>query len=236
MLSAWDRRVAQRAAAIAALVALVTLVVVAATDEGAPFARRAGMVAALLPVAGSLGAFAAIRIAEGRGELRALFAIGVDPVRACRGAVTGGVALALIGPLLAASGLADLEGLFPRPMVPRLWIADGAGMLERTQGLRLDPGGALTLVTPLGELAAQPHAPRLFTALSLALAALAGPAWIAAPRPPRARAIIVGLVVLTAIVAFQAVAAQRLPPIALLAAPLLLLIDAARARYLARRT
>src|SRR4051794_3052746 len=100
VLSAWDRKVARRAAAIAALVALLALAVVAATDEGAPWSQRVGMVAALLPIAGSIGAIAAIRIAERRGELCALAAIGVDPVRAVRGAVLGGVVLGLIGPLL----------------------------------------------------------------------------------------------------------------------------------------
>lgn len=235
MLSAWDRRLARRAAALSAITAIVTAVVVATTDEGAPWSRRSGMIAALLPIAGSLGALAAIRIAAGRGEIRALAAIGVDPVRAARGAVAGGVALAIAGPLLAASGIADLGGLFPRPMAPRAWVADGAGMRELTQGFRLDPGGALSLLPPAPSLAAPPPAPIFFTVAALALLAIGGPLWIAAPRALAGRIAVGALALAMAIVAFQGVAAARLPPPVLVAAPLILFLDAARARYRARR-
>lgn len=238
MLSAWDRRLARRAAALSGLTALVTLLVVATTDEGASAALRIGMVAALLPVAGSIGALAALRIAEGRGELRALAALGVDPVRAARGAILGGVALAIVGPALAASTLADLSGLFPQPVSVRLWIADGAAMRELTQGFRLDPGGGLSLFAPAplaDPIAVGRGAPLVCTVAALGLAAIGGPTWIATPRPLLERSLVGTLTLLLAIVAFQGVAAGRLPPALLLGAPLLLLIDSARARYLARR-
>jgi hypothetical protein len=236
--AAWDYHLARRAAVLSGLIGLVTLLVVATTDEGAPAARRIGMVAALLPIAGSVGALGSLRIAAARGEMRALAAIGVDPLRASRGAILGGVAIAFIGPALAASAVADLSGLFPRPFTPRLWVADGAGMLELTLGLRLDPGGVLTLLgstpaaTPLPESAG---APLFFTVVALSLAAIGGPSWIATPRPMLGRIGAGTLALLLAIGAFQGVAAGRLPPAALIGAPILLLIDGARARYLARR-
>jgi len=130
MSSAWDLRLALCAAALAGITALFTLLIIAATDEGAPFARRLGMAAALGPIAGAVGALGAIRIAAGRGELRALAAIGADPARAARGAILGAVLIAALGPALAASGLADLGGLFPRPAAAHVWIArDGAQAL-----------------------------------------------------------------------------------------------------------
>lgn len=71
----------------------------------------------------------------------------------------------------------------------------------------------------------------------LAAAALVCPAWIAvAEGGSPARRLAVGTIaILTAIAAFQVVAAGRAPAGALLAAPLILLLDAATARYAARR-
>src|SRR3954462_6680515 len=101
MPSAWDRLLARRAVVLAGIVALFTLLIIAATDEGAPFAQRLGMAAALAPIAGAVGALGALRLAKGRGELRALAALGADPVRAARGAIAGGALLAALGPTLA---------------------------------------------------------------------------------------------------------------------------------------
>src|SRR5438067_373060 len=70
--TAYDRRLAARAAGIAGLAEMVALLVIVATDEGGPWALRLGIAAALAPVAGTMGALGAMRIAEGRGEVRAL--------------------------------------------------------------------------------------------------------------------------------------------------------------------
>jgi hypothetical protein len=240
--SAWDRKLAARAAAIAGITALFTLLIIAATDEGAGLARRLGMAAALGPIAGAVGALAAIRIAAGRGELRALAAIGADPVRAARGAIVGGVLLAALGPALAASGVADLGGLFPRPAAAHVWIAREGGMTELTQGLRLDPGGAVSRVAvPPREAPPLPAGATAFTVIALAIAAVGVPLWAAAAatwgrRGAAAGRVAVGVAaLLLAIVAFQAVAAGRLPAAALLGAPLRLFLDGAAARYRARR-
>ena len=241
MSSAWDRRLARRAAAIAAITALFTLLVIMATDEGAPFARRLGMAAALGPIAGAVGALGAIRIAANRGELRALAACGADPVRAARGAIVGGVLLAAIGPALAASGAADLGGLFPRPAAAHVWIVSEGGMSELTQGLRVDRGGVHARVpASRGEAPALPAGAALCTVIALGIAAVSVPLWAAAAAAWGAgsvTAIRLGIgaaALLLAIVAFQAVAAGRLAPALLIGPPLILFLDGARARYRAR--
>ncbi len=242
MSSAWDLRLGRRAAALAGITALFTLLIIAATDEGAPFARRLGMAAALAPIAGAVGALAAIRIAAGRGELRALAAIGADPVRAARGAILGGALIAALGPLLAASGAADLGGLFPRPVAAHVWIASDGGMTELTQGLRVDAGGAVTRVPVVqGEAPTLPAGATAFTVFALTIAAAGVPLWTAAAAgwgAGAATALRSGIgvaAILVAIVAFQAVAAGRLHPAGLIGAPSLLFLDGAWARYRARR-
>ena len=243
MSSAWDLRLALRAAALAGITALFTLLIIAATDEGAPFARRLGMAAALGPIAGAVGALGAIRIAAGRGELRALAAIGADPPRAARGAILGAVLIAAIGPALAASGLADLGGLFPRPAAAHVWIARDGGMTELTRGLRVEPGGVVARVAATaGEAPGLPAGAAAYTVIALAIAAVGVPLWTAAAAAwgagstARLRVVVVGvLALLLAIVAFQAVAAGRLPAAALIGAPLILFLDGAAARYRARR-
>jgi hypothetical protein len=242
MSSAWDVRLARRAAAIAGITALFTLLIIAATDEGAPFARRLGMAAALGPIAGAVGALAAIRIAAGRGELRALAAIGADPVRAARGAIVGGVLIAALGPALAASGVADLGGLFPRPAAAHVWIARDGGMSELTQGVRVEAGGAVArIAATAGGAPGLPAGATVFTVIALAIAAVGVPLWTAAAATwgaGSAAGIRVGVgafALLLAIVAFQAVAAARLPAAALIGAPLILFLDGAAARYRARR-
>lgn len=236
MLTAWDRSLARRASAFAGLGALLLLLIVATTDEGAPLRQRLGMVAALLPLAGALATGATIRLAAARGELRALAALGVDPVRLVRGAVVGGALVALLGAGLAASGVAELGGLFPRPTAVLRWQAEGQGMRELGQGLGLAPGGVLSRAAPMDPgVHALPPRVLPWTVWTIVLSALAGPLWTGAPGLGPRRLAAGLLAVLGAVVAFQAVAAARLPPAALLAAPLILLIDGALARYLARR-
>jgi hypothetical protein len=142
--SPYDLRLALRALALGTLVALVAVIVVATTDEGAGWARRAALCAALAPVAGGMGALAAARIARSRGEARALEALGAHPLRALAGAVVGGALLGLAGGAVVVSGVADLEPLFPRPAEARVWLEDPeGGMRERSLGIRLALGRAV---------------------------------------------------------------------------------------------
>jgi hypothetical protein len=235
---AYDRSLARRAAAIAGASTLVAGVVVAATDMGGPWSQRLGMTAALAPLCGAVGTLATLRIAAARGEVQALAAVGVEPARAVLGAVAGGSAVGLLGALVAASGLADLDPLFPRPPAARIWVAEGGALHELTLGLRAGAHGALAFEAPRAAVAALPGGAATFTILALAVAALACPAWIAAlpGATPARRALVAAVALLAAIVAFQGVAASRLPALTLVLAPLVLLGDAALARHLARGT
>jgi hypothetical protein len=226
MLSPYDWSLARRAAAIASLATLLALVVIATTDEGAPWTTRAGVLAALAPVAGAIGALSALRLASARGEIRALAALGVAPTRAASGAVLGGVVLGGLGPLLVWSGLVNIEGLFPRPLRPSAWIAEGASMRELAAGIVLRPGGLLEHAPPALPLHPEAPLPITFTAVALALAALGGPLWATAPRGLTGRVLIGVAALLATIAAFQGVAAGRFPPVTLVIGPALLLLDA----------
>src|SRR5262249_40763373 len=152
------------------------------------------------------------------------------PERVVLGAVLGGVAVGLLGPILAASGVADLGSLFPRPLAVRTWIAAEGGLREMSLGLRVDARGVLSLEGPAPPLAgALPAGSKVFTVITLALSSLACPAWIAASMEGSSarRAAVFATALSAAIVAFQAVAAGRAPPFVLVIGPLVLLIDAA---------
>ncbi len=246
---AWDAALARRAAAVGLVTAAASLFIVAATDDGAPWPRRLAMWAALLPIAGAIGAAAAVRLAASRGELRALEALGVEPARVVLGAGAGGMAIAALGPALAASRWSDLAALFPRPVVGRTWVADGAGLVEATLGVRASPGGGLALTGSTGAGVGGLEGPLPPGALGAAVAtlvaaALVVPVWAAlnaggrptgAPAAPAGGAMrraLVGLAsVLSVIIAFQAVASGRLPAWVLAVGPLIPLVDLAAARY-----
>lgn len=227
--SPWDLRLGRRAAALAALTALVALLVTVATDEGGPWSRRVAMAAALSPVAGAIGVFAALRIAESRGELRALAAIGGDPRRIARGAIVACVLVGLLGPLAAWLFAGDMEALFPRPVVPRSWVLHGAGgMRELTQGLVLAPGGVLSLLDAEAPAPTGPSSgARPGALVSTAMLAVLAPLWAGLPASPRRRALAAVVVLATMIVAFQLVAAGRVPVAAVLLPPLCLLLESA---------
>lgn len=243
MSSAWDRRLAARALAIAGVTALVALVVIVTTDNGASWARRVAMWGAVAPVAGALGTVGAVRLAEARGELRALEALGEDPLRAVLGAIAGGTLIGLAGSSLTALPWADLTALFPREATARVWVVEGSGaMREETLGIRVLAGGGLSVLGGSAgwssrstfSSALAPGAASA-TAAALALAALACPVWSAVYSRPLRKAL-VGFGALALLIgAFQVVAAHRAWPPVLLAAPLVLLADAVVARYLARR-
>ena len=192
------------------------------------------MTAALAPLCGALGALVAVRLAAAQGELRALAALGAEPGRAVLGAAMGGSAVGGLGVLVVASGRADLDALFPR-VAARVWEVDGAGLRELSLGLRVAVGGVLTLTPPVGLRPDLPSGTHASTLVALTVAALACPAWLSLPESSRARRVGVGVAALgAAVVAFQGVAAGRLPAPLLTVGPLALLTDALLARLLAR--
>lgn len=249
MSSPWDRRLAARSLAIAGVAALVALLVIVTTDDGAPWRRRLSMWAAVAPVLGALGTFAAARIAIARGEISALSALGVDPARAARGAAAGGVIAGLAGLFVAASGWADLEALFPRAAEARAWTVEGDQALrEATLGIRVEAGGSVTFVGEPEALKKEstglPEMAEEAAIATLGIAAFACPVWVVEgletrSRPAKDRRYRRGIVALIAIAmliaAFQVAAAARASPIWLLASPILLLADALAMRYRDRR-
>lgn len=237
-MTAFDRRLGGRAAGLSAMAWLLGLLVTVATDEGGAFATRLGMMAALGPVAGMLGVLGAVRQADARGELRALAACGVEPLRAVMGAVFGGALVGLLGPLAAAFGLGDMTALFPRPPATRRWLPDGGGLLEARLGLRVGPHGLLALEAPSQAAPeALPSSATHAAAAVLAVSAVVCPLWVASAggASPRRRVAVGALALSSALVGFQTVAAGRAPAMILAVAPIVLFLDAALTRYRAGR-
>jgi hypothetical protein len=231
----FDKQLAARAAAVSGLAWLVAAVVVAATDEGQGWAPRAGLVAALAPIAGGIGAWTALGVAALRGEVRALAALGVPPARVSIGAACGGAAPALIGALLVAMPFVDLGALFPRPISSEGWERDGADLVARASGLRASPGGKLAFENIRSGFSLEAFRPsREAVAVALVAAAIALPLATSAPRGVWRRALALGAALAVAIAVFQAVAAGRVSAAWLAFAPLALLVDAAFAYHPAR--
>ncbi|UQA58124.1 hypothetical protein [Polyangium aurulentum] len=238
MPSPYDCRLALRALALGALVALVAVIVVATTDEGAGWARRAALCAALAPVAGGVGALGAARIARSRGEARALEALGAHPLRALAGAVVGGALLGALGGSIVLSGAADLEPLFPRPTEARVWTADPeGGMRERSLGIRLAPGGALSFAAERDDALRDRRRGedrRAPVGAALWVLAVAGPLWSVQEGSPLGRGLLGVLLVVAAIASFQLAAAGRASAWVVCVSPLVLLACALASRYRAR--
>lgn len=229
---AYDAALARRALVLGALAALLVVIVQVTTDGGLPWGWRLAMCAALAPAAGAVGTLVTVRVAELRGEARALGALGVRPLRAVRGAILGGAAVGLLGVALLACPAADLGALFPRPAEARAWSFDAdGGMSEPSLGVRLDPSGSVRLARSApAEPPRPPAPPRAIVASAFLLLALILPAWIALPSSAARRLGVAVLGLGATIVSFQLVAAGRASSLGLLLAPLLLALDlAARA-------
>ncbi len=143
--------------------------------------------------------------------------------------------MGLSGTGVAGTGLADLEALFPREVAIRQWTVEGGGLREATLGLRIGAHGELMMEVPRAVAGRLPAGATGFALAALVAAAVGCPAWVAVAGGSVARRAAVGTVaVAVAIVAFQGVAAGRVPAWVLVVAPLVLMGDAvltgARAR------
>lgn len=228
-LTPYDVVLARRAAGIGALLAAVAFVLVAATDEAAStLAGRLARLSALLPIAGGIGASIACAQARSRGEASALEAVGVPPFTALRGASLGGALVGAVGAAVVLVGSVDLSPLFPRVALAPAWRTVAEGFADPARGIVVLPSGELLRRTPDAIAAAAFEAPRFATALALFVAAVAVPAWSAAPSRPSRRLVVALAVATAAVAAFHLVGAGRLPPIALVVPPALLALDARR--------
>jgi len=212
----------------------LVVVVVVTTDEVSSLSRRLALCAALAPVAGGLGALLAAGIAMGRGEARALFALGAKPSRVMFGATFGGVIVAAMGPLAVASGFADLEPLFPRKAVPSVWIAEAdGGLRDEAYGVRVFPGGGLEITPRLSRERplVSPDQRTTAVAVCLALLAMAAPLFATRQGSRVGTGFVATIALLGMIVAFQLAAAGRASPWGTNAPPLLMLAYVGLSRY-----
>ena len=230
ILTAYDRLLARRTVSLGVALTLLALALMFGTDDGAStFAGRIGRLAALVSLAGGGGAFIATEQARSRGEMRALGAAGVPPVKAAMGAVVGGTALGALGPVLALLPSVDLTPLFPRVVPSGMdWVRQGDAWLDVARG---------TVVRATGELArvavavppsiADRPVDRAATALALIFAALAFPLWATATSSALRRASVGLAVAAAAVGVFHLVAVHRVSALALAVPPAALLLDAA---------
>jgi hypothetical protein len=212
-MHAFDRVLFWRALALTALLGVVALAVAVITDESySSWGMRVARMSALAPALAALGAGVALGQARSRGELRALHALGVSPLRVALGPMLAGWATGSVAVALVLSPAADVSALFPKVACNVPWTWDGAALVSGSGGLRVTPagvpelGGALTLPVAL----AAPT--RWAAALAVAPLGLVAPVWVSAPVSLRARAVAVAMTGGLTVLLLHAAAAQRLGP------------------------
>jgi hypothetical protein len=225
-MTPYDWLLARRTVSLALALALLAFAVMLGTDDSAStVAGRIGRLSALLSLAGGGAAFIATEQARSRGEMRALGAAGVPPVKASLGAVVGGAAIGAVGAVLALLRRVDLTPLFPR-VAPSssTWVSRGDAWLDVARGIAVRASGELSLVAAEGG-ASLTEAPvhRGATAASLVLASVAFPLWATARSSGLRRAAAGFAIAAGSVTVFHLVAAERatgwllaLPPLALL--------------------
>ncbi len=232
----WDARVA-RAAAGATLVAfLVAIVVTGATDEGGvPWLERLARTLAALPLCSAFGAWVALVGRRGRGELRALAALGRSPARAGLPAALGSlVVAAALTVTVVTSRAFDVSAFFPSSRAPSALRWDGGAFVDDAAGVRVLPSGVIERGAP--PAAAEGREPPAVTARPAAravvavacLLACAALALFGARAAATAREVLAVLAAVTATIAtFHWVAASRLPKATCVIAPIGLFVFAA---------
>lgn len=228
-MTAYDTLLARRTAALgAALGVLVFMAMLGTDDPASTHAGRLGRLSALSALAGGGGVFLVLAQARSRGEIRALAAAGVAPVRAALGAVVGGTLVGLLGAALALAPGVDLTPLFPHALPAEGgWVAEKSAWLDRARGVRVAVDGAVSWVgAPRPAELVASSTPFVATLTALVLAAVAFPLWAAAPASFVRRASVSFAIASAAVFVFHLVAAHRIGAMTLVAPPLLLLGDA----------
>lgn len=228
-MTAYDWLLARRTFSLGLVLGTLVFLVMLATDDAtSTLPGRLGRLAVLASLAGGGGAFIATEQSRSRGEMRALGAAGVPPVKAVMGAVLGGAVIGALGSGLAIVPRVDLTPLFPRvaPLAVS-WLWQGDSWFDSMGGVVVHASGDLSRVgsaVPSG--LGPPPTPRLATALALGLAAFGFPLWATAPAAAFRRSIVGLSVAGTSVAVFHLVAAGRVPPVALAIPATLLLADA----------
>jgi hypothetical protein len=208
-MTAFDRKLGLECLAHTGLACVLTIAVMVATDEtSSTLATRLARLAAFLPALGALGASLALSHARERGELRALEALGVSPLRTRFGAALGAwlVGAAAVGAL--AAPFTDVRSLFPAVKQP-VWLAVGSALLEPLARIRVFESGQLEFAAerlPAPLLPVPAHAAAV---LAIAPLALTLPWWAVVALGPAARAAGAGASFVTLVALLHAVAAGR---------------------------
>lgn len=213
MLHGFDRLLARRALAYTVLALVIAVGVTLATDEPYSTSRmRVARWCAFAPALAALGSAIALGQARARGELRALEALGVAPLRAGRGPMVVGWGLGLSACVLLVTPLADPSALFPVLAVPGRWVVDAGALLDPMNGVRVLRDGSLALSAgQIGQGAAfvPSGGAALFVVLPLALSM---PPWSSAQLGWLARVCGALFTFGAVVVALHAAAATRVGP------------------------
>jgi|RhiMethySRZTD1v2_1073278.scaffolds.fasta_scaffold17722_6 hypothetical protein len=142
----FDRLLARRAFAYTALALVIAIGVTIATDEPYSTIRmRLARWCAFAPGLCAVGSAIALGQARARGELRALEALGVAPLRAGRGPMIASWLLGLVACVLLVTPWADASALFPVLSVPGRWVVDAGALVDPVNGIRVLRDGSLAL-------------------------------------------------------------------------------------------
>lgn len=234
-MHAFDRAVCRRSVVITLVLALLTLGVMVATDEvGSTPRMRLARLIAIVPGLIALGEGIVLAQCRARGELVALSALGASPWRIGRGARIAGWALGAIGVLLLLSPLTDPAPLFPAVVRSTPWIPTLGALADPATGVRVVSDGSIAFDALMSE-AELSYAPGRVAALSsIVPIALVTPAWASCPLGVAARLGAAFVALVLTIVTLHAVAAEELPTLGLIVAPLPLLLQAAWSLYKTR--
>jgi hypothetical protein len=228
-LTPYDAMLARRGAVLGALLGVLVFLVMLGTDDVAStHAGRLGRLSALSSLAGGAGAFLALAQARSRGEIRALGAMGLTPVRASLGAMVGGGLVGLLGAALALVPGVDLSPLFPHAL-PAFggWANDNGVWVDHARSIRVAADGVVSWAgAPSAAEVVVSVIPRTPTVIALVVAAVAFPLWAGAQELLLRRALVSFAVASAAVFVFHLVAAHRVGAMTLLVPPLLLLVDA----------
>lgn len=226
----FDRLLFRRALAFSVAATLLALGVVVLTDEplSTPGMRAARM-AAFAPALAALGVSVALAQARGRGELRALAALGASPWRAARGAVLAGWLVGALAVALLASPWSDVSVLFPAMPSHAQWHRHAAALVDPASGVRVAADGVIGFVAAHRSRAVDSPGALAALAAVTPLAALAPP-WAGTRLSLLSRALGAGLAIVLAIVLLHVVASGRAPALVLVLAALPLAVQSVAGR------
>ena len=228
-MNTYDWLLARRTVAIGLVLGALGFLAMLGTDDLASVhAGRLGRLAVLASLAGGGAAFLVTAQARSRGEMRALAATGVPPIKASLGAVVGGMAIGAVGAALALAPGVDMTPLFPRALpLGSEWIWQGDAWVDSMRGILVRADGDLRRVgTAVGRAPVSGVPAARTILLALLLASFAIPLWATARGPILRRVFVASAAAAGAVLVFHLVAAAWVPAIALALPPSLLLVDA----------